>query len=378
MAKKFTIEETKQIKHDYENGMKLYEISGKYNRNSCSIIGLLKRLGVFKSSNNRWAYEEETLLKSVYPTATKKDILKYFPNRTIDNIHCKASKLGLEKINYHWNDEDIEILKNNYGIYTAKEIQPMLNGGHTIGAIKCKAQKLGLCYMKKWTDEENKILRNSYSSLPMNKVANLLPNRTVNSIQIHAKLLGLTANYAIENYYSEEQCQFIKDNWRVMTDKELAQRLGKCVSGVMEQRRKMGLYYLNKEYTDYEDFTKLFRGHIGSWKTESMKKCNYQCVLTGSKDYVVHHLHGFNLILKETYALLESNNILRSKNITDYSKKELEVIIKEFLKIHNLYPLGICVKKDIHDLFHMVYGSGGNTEYQWNEFVNDYKKGVYG
>lgn len=36
------------------------------------------------------------------------------------------------------------------------------------------------------------------------------------------------------------------------------------------------------------------------------------------------------------------------------------------------YPLGVCIRKDIHDLFHQLYGSGGNTEEQWESFIAKY------
>ena len=52
-------------------------------------------------------------------------------------------------------------------------------------------------------------------------------------------------------------------------------------------------------------------------------------------------------------------------------------MIEIFNSIHDKYPLGVCVRKDIHKLFHQIYGAGGNTENQWNKFVEDFKNGVY-
>jgi len=42
-----------------------------------------------------------------------------------------------------------------------------------------------------------------------------------------------------------------------------------------------------------------------------------------------------------------------------------------------LYPLGICLSKNVHTLFHNIYGYGYNTQEQWDEFVNDFKNGEY-
>lgn len=108
-----------------------------------------------------------------------------------------------------------------------------------------------------------------------------------------------------------------------------------------------------------------------------MKACDYKCVLTGSKDFAVHHLYGFNIILKEVYQELDNKQLLKSENIEDYTKEELDIFLNIFNIIHSKYPLGVCVRKDIHDLFHRIYDSGGNTETQWKQFYNDYKTGIY-
>lgn len=46
-----------------------------------------------------------------------------------------------------------------------------------------------------------------------------------------------------------------------------------------------------------------------------------------------------------------------------------------FEKTHNKYPLGVCVREDIHSLFHRIYGAGGNNEQQWERFSRDLKTG---
>ena len=48
-----------------------------------------------------------------------------------------------------------------------------------------------------------------------------------------------------------------------------------------------------------------------------------------------------------------------------------------FQIVHSRYPLGVCVRKDIHLLYHSIYSKCVNTEDQWNLFVVDFKNGVY-
>lgn len=136
-------------------------------------------------------------------------------------------------------------------------------------------------------------------------------------------------------------------------------------------------YKTNRDYSKYESISKFFRGHISEWKNESMKRCNYQCILTGSKDFAIHHLYGFNYIVKEVFEILDDKHFLKSENIEDYTKEELDYMLLIFKATHKKYPFGVCVRKDIHNLFHNIYGSGGNTEEQWNTFCNNFYKGLY-
>lgn len=61
----------------------------------------------------------------------------------------------------------------------------------------------------------------------------------------------------------------------------------------------------------------------------------------------------------------------------DYTDRELRDILDLFRIKQSEYPLGVCLTKEIHMLFHNKYGYGNNTEIQWNEFVTDFKNGKY-
>lgn len=145
----------------------------------------------------------------------------------------------------------------------------------------------------------------------------------------------------------------------------------------MAQRNKLGFYRIKKDYSNYSNLDKFFRGHIQQWKIDSMIACQYRCVFSGSKDFAIHHIYGFNIILKEVYEILDSKNLLKSTKVEDYTKEELNYFLSIFNRIHSKYPLGVCVRKDIHDLFHNIYGSGGNTIEQWNEFCKEINNGSY-
>ena len=73
----------------------------------------------------------------------------------------------------------------------------------------------------------------------------------------------------------------------------------------------------------------------------------------------------------------DKKGILKSQNLEDYTKKELDEIIQLFLVVHDKYPLGVCIDKDLHKLFHEIYGVGGNVSEQWDDFVRRYKNNEF-
>lgn len=141
----------------------------------------------------------------------------------------------------------------------------------------------------------------------------------------------------------------------------------------MKTRRKhLGLKHeYNKD--GYETLITYIRKNIYDWKRKSMEACNYKCVLTGDTFDIIHHIYSFKLIFQET---LNNLHIDDRPSINDYSNEELSLVLETFKSIQNKYPLGVCLRKDVHILFHRIYGRGNNTIEQWEQFVKDYNNKV--
>lgn len=319
---------------------------------------------------------EKERIEELYKFGDINEIFKLHPILDRQFLYTIMSRNKISREKYFWTDEDTKYLKENIDLGYI-ELERRFAGRHTRGAISTKAIKLGLTQPQEWTEEEIKILKNNYSSLPKEEIQKLLPNRTWNAITLKGNNLNIKSYRYINEKYSEEQKNFILENFGKMTDIEIANALGKSVHGISDQRHSLGLYYLDKTYSKYNNISKFFRAHIYDWKEKSMRQCNYQCIFTGSKDYAIHHIISFNTILSEFFSYIESKNLLKSNNLSDYSKEELDNLIKIFNIIHDKYPLGICVRKDIHNLFHNIYGSGGNTKEQWDTFSEKYLNHEY-
>lgn len=115
------------------------------------------------------------------------------------------------------------------------------------------------------------------------------------------------------------------------------------------------------------------RENINPWKKDSMANCNYKCVITGESFDDIHHLYSFNKIIEET---LKQTKLPTYKNINEYTNNEIKLLEKTCLEIHYKYPLGVCLCKKVHDLYHHIYGFD-NTPEQFEEFKERYNNGEF-
>lgn len=174
--------------------------------------------------------------------------------------------------------------------------------------------------------------------------------------------------------YTTDEIQYIINNWEIKPDKLIAKEIGKTFRAVKEKRRELGYYRQDMDSNSYPTLSKYLRGQNQKWKLESMRNSNYQCILTGSKNFEIHHLYGVSNILSD---ILNRYKYYKDKPFEEYSEKDLSFILEKFLEEQGKYPLGECVEKHLHILFHSLYGQYYNTPEQWNQFKIDYKEGRY-
>lgn len=111
------------------------------------------------------------------------------------------------------------------------------------------------------------------------------------------------------------------------------------------------------------------RGHMKKWREDSLENNNYRCDVTGDQDdLVVHHLYNFSDIVRET---LETLKLSLHENLQNYTEVELEKLKTTCLSLHYKYGLGVCIRSDIHDEFHSIYGKSRNTKFQYEQFKKE-------
>ncbi len=292
------------------------------------------------------------------------------------------------KMRHKYSEEDIEFLKLNYPMGNWKEINKRFHGVSN-KAICSKMSKLGIKFdlskkstsqntdytkRKKWTEIEDETLKNNYSFIPIESILQLFPDRGKDSIINHASKLGIISYNKISSKWTKDQEKYIIDNWEIEPDKIMAEKLNKSFRAVKCKREMLGLYRRDMNRFSYPNLSKYLRGQNQKWKIESMANCNYKCVLSGSKNFDIHHQYGVSNIIND---ILEQNSYLKKDRIEDYSQDELNHLTHLFIEEQAKHPLGECVDKRIHKLFHSLYGQYYNTPEQWERFKNDYKKGIY-
>lgn len=357
---KFTQKEINELITDYNNGVCLLDLSEKYNRDSGTIIGKLKSLGIYKPKNYRYTKEDIEFLKIYYPLNDWDSIMKKFKNVSKQSIINKCHKLGIKSVTYFWSDEDVEYLISNYYISNIDDLYEYFNQKYSKNAIITKAVKLGMSKNRNWSTKELDLLRKYYSTKSYKELDNLLPNRSWGSIVRMANNLKLVSYHTINNYWNKSQTKLLLNNWETLTDIELSNLIGKSIESVKWKRWAKGLirchHYGN---FSYKSLQKYLRGKLTKWKTDTIKNCDYKCFLTGSKDFAIHHIVSFNIIFNE---FLEENKNFIKCNISDYTEDKLNILSTNFINVHNRYPLGVCIRKDLHNEFHRIFGDNNNEE----------------
>lgn len=109
------------------------------------------------------------------------------------------------------------------------------------------------------------------------------------------------------------------------------------------------------------------RHRLDPWTISTLRECNYSCQITGQTNVPidVHHITSFNIIAHEAMAEFGIyDEHLYLKTYQEYGEK----VILRIVELHNKYGNGVCLRKDIHVLYHKLYGHGNNTPAQFEEF----------
>lgn len=305
----WTIEEDNYIKNNFGN--KTFSEMAKHL--GCAITTVQNRaefLGfqIEKKIVKRWTKEEIELLKAMAPKYLNKTIARKL-NRSIDDLNKKARELEIELIFKRpvWKKWKVKFLKENINILPLSKIQKELEVNYY--QIMDKLDELGIEYNSNhWTQEEIDILIELSSKVYIREIAKVL-NRTEVAIMNKANRLGL--NYiTLKKVYTDEELQYIKDNWGIVTINDMARNLG--VSRIMIQTQADKMHLPKLGHNPYRKWTDNKLAKLKKLSNEkSITELAKYFKTTNAAIITVAHENGIKLNDDKIHWTEEDNEVLR-------------------------------------------------------------------
>ena len=273
-----------------------------------------------------------------------------------------------------WSDEDTCILIDNYKKLSYKEMSEnnIFSVYKSVEEIKRRAKYIGITTSRNWSNDEIEILIKSYSYIDMEELQKLIPNRTSIAICRKAIILGLKSKFYLEHLYSDNENEYLKNNYLHKSNEELGKDLNRTPDGIAQHLLVLDLHRPT-EIDSYKNLKNYIRCRLSSWRDSIRESCDFTCALSGERsNIVVHHIRSFNLLFNETIEII---NFPLYDSISEYTQKQLDDFLLAFLDIQESYGEYICITQYIHDNFHRIYGYGNNTLEQWNDYIeNNFQK----
>ena len=247
-----------------------------------------------------------------------------------------------------WTPEDLSILKENYPNYTNEELHKKFFPNRSIRGIESTASKYGFGHKTPKTLKRS--LKQGAAKNPECQKGRVISDewrKHMSEAQTKRyqdpEQREISRQIAIRNGY------FQLENHPIHKNPLYGEANGRWKGGCSESVNQ-------------------FRRDILEWKKESIRFCDYKCVITGEQFKDIHHPISFNAILCKA---LKNVGLDLKPQISDYSNSEYSKIKSELIRIHKIIPYGACLNSKIHTLFHKEFSY---YDFTINDFVSFYTK----
>jgi hypothetical protein len=165
-----------------------------------AIIHKARQLGLTKGTTN-FTSEEDELIRTLYPVATRDEILAKLPGRTWYAITSRAMRLGVRRRKV-WSTKEDEILRQHYPTLPDEKLLEMLPG-RSLLSIRSRANELGLRKATRWSAEEDERLKRVYPAGTRAEILAALPGRSWQAIISRASRLRIRRLQPFEHEHNE-------------------------------------------------------------------------------------------------------------------------------------------------------------------------------
>lgn len=185
-------------------------------RTERACIGMAKKEGIGEQATVGWSERELEILKSKYPEMGN-DISVFLPGRGENAIRTMAFKVGVLAPSKEWTPEEDEIIRNLYS-QMGTSVAALFDGRRTASACQRRAHFLGVATSSKdinWSEHELEIFKKHYPSMRA-RVADLLPGRTETACRIMAAKLKIAAasrTHSANKKWTDEEIKILKESY---------------------------------------------------------------------------------------------------------------------------------------------------------------------
>lgn len=216
-----------------------------------------------------------------------------------------------------WTEEQINYLKENYPNKSKEEL--LENLPYTWSSICTKARKNKIVRRKfepKWTEDEKEFLRQNYPDGDKNFILSTLNKYNWGEIQRKANSLKIVRNIVTPRLFSEEDIQWLKDNYSQASLQEIENRFPDIdIQAVRNRANHFGLKRINIIRNRINDDNLVFTYEDSEWL-----KDNYS--IKSMEDIISHFDNQFSK--SQIYSKAASLGLKR--DFDDYTEDEIELI----------------------------------------------------
>lgn len=270
---------------------------------------------------------------------------------------CKGRKFLSENFEASnpWTQEEDQLIIDNYREYTGLELHELFLPNRSVRAIESRGSILGVVGK---TDDTNRRAQKRKSEILKNKMTG----------RIISKECRLKISKAKKEYYKTHDSWWLgKHRSHEQVEEMRTRQIGKWAGdnnprhinplrGENNGRWKGGSTPVYAE----------LRSETKEWQDESMEFCNYHCIITGGGFDNIHHTVAFRDIIDEVF---DNTKIDIKNRVMDYSDIDFMLLREETKYLHQIYGYGACLCKDVHKLFHDIYGYTNFTPYDFLDFI---------
>lgn len=284
--------------------------------------------------NNKWTEEELEFLRKNYPSKNKgARFVAEKLGRAYTAVLTMAVKHKIRsKKRTTWEPWQIDYLKEFYGLIPMEVIQKRLKKTYSAILEKAQIYKLSKPQSPPFNDYELKLLQKVYiDKCYKRKDLEKLFDRKYDHIRKIANSIGLYREYQI----SKNEINFLKRNYKKLTRREMAEKLGISEGIVKWQLKKFGLKKeKTKSWTKEDlDFLKKYYKKLSNKEiAESLGRTEKSIIHMTRKTSL--NTNKKNLWSKEEIDFLVKNyNVLSKKELSKELKRSPGAIYNKWITL---------------------------------------------